>query len=83
MWTQRHRARHAACLKEMVSRHAVWEVAAWLERADPPRCGGATPTVAVVEAIAWHLRVGGGWRALPAGLPPWRVVSVNVVENWV
>jgi transposase len=74
MWTQRHRARHAACLKEMVSRHAVWEVAAWLERADPPRCGGATPTVAVVEAIAWHLRVGGGWRALPAGLPPWRTV---------
>lgn len=58
----------------MVSRHAIWEVARWLELADPPRCGGATPTVAIVQAIAWHLRVGGGWHALPAGMPPWRTV---------
>jgi putative transposase len=28
----------------------------------------------VVGAIAWHLRVGGPWRALPAGWPPWRTV---------
>src|SRR3954462_11117760 len=25
-----------------------------------------------VGAVAWHLRVGGPWRALPAGWPPWR-----------
>ena len=58
----------------MVSCHAVREVAGWLERADPPRSSGATPTLAVVRAIAWHLRVGGGWRALPAEMPPWRTV---------
>jgi putative transposase len=74
MWTKRHRARHAAGLKQMVSCHAVREVAGWLERADPPRSSGATPTLAIVQAIAWHLRVGGGWRALPAGMPPWRTV---------
>ncbi len=67
MWTKRHRARHAAGLKQMVSAYAVREVANWLERADPPRSRGATPTLAIVRAIAWHLRVGGGWRALPAG----------------
>lgn len=74
MWTERHRARHAAGLKEIVSRHAVREVAGWLERADPPRSRVATPTLAIVRALAWHLRVGGGWRALPPGLPPWRTV---------
>jgi transposase len=74
MWTERHRARHAACLKHMVSSYAVREVADWLERADPPNSDGATPTLAVVQAIAWHLRVGGGWRALPPGMPPWRTV---------
>src|SRR3954449_11057778 len=36
--------------------------------------GGATPVGRVVGAIAWHLRVGGPWRALPAGWPPWRTV---------
>lgn len=74
MWTQRHRARHAAHLKRIVSWHAVREVAGWLERADPPRSDRATPTLAVVQAMAWHLRVGGGWRALPSGMPPWRTV---------
>ena len=38
----------------------------WLRR--------ATPYGAVVRAIAWHLRVGGPWRALPPGGPPWRTV---------
>src|SRR4051795_3828195 len=42
------------------------ELAAWLERADPPRSGRATPVRRVVGAIAWHLRVGGPWRALAA-----------------
>jgi transposase len=28
----------------------------------------------MVQAIAWHLRVGGGWRALPPDMPPWRTV---------
>jgi transposase len=74
MWTERHRARHAANLKQMVSAHAVREVAGWLERADPPQREGATPALAVVRAIAWHLRVGGGWRALPSSMPPWRTV---------
>ncbi len=32
------------------------------------------PARQVVAAITWHLRVGGGWRALPAGFPPWRTV---------
>ncbi|MCJ2128171.1 transposase [Methylobacterium sp. E-045] len=28
----------------------------------------------MLARIAWHLRTGGGWRALPAGFPPWRTV---------
>src|SRR3954470_18131777 len=44
------------------------------EPADPPRSGRATPIRRVVGAIVWHLRVGGPWRALPAGWPPWRTV---------
>jgi putative transposase len=46
----------------------------WLERADPPRSERATPTLPVVGAITWHLRVGGSWRALPDGFPAWRTV---------
>ena len=74
MWTEAHRARHEARLKSRVTMEAVGQVAAWLERADPPRSGRATPSVAVVGAIAWHLRVGGAWRALPRRFPPWRTV---------
>src|SRR5215211_9436230 len=74
MWTKAHRARHEARLKSRVTMEAVGQVAAWLERADPPRSGRATPRVAVVDAIAWHLRVGGAWRALPRRFPPWRTV---------
>src|ERR687884_1459855 len=74
MWTEAHRARHDARLKEIVSLHAVAEVARWLERAAPPRSGRATPYAAVVRAIAWHLRVGGSWRALPGTFPAWRTV---------
>ncbi len=74
MWTEAHRARHDARLKEIVSLNAVAQVARWLERADPPRSEAATPALPVVQAIAWHLRIGGGWRALPSGLPPWRTV---------
>jgi transposase len=74
MWTDAHRARHDARLKEIVSLHAVGQVARWLERVDPPGSGRATPYGAVVRAIAWHLRVGGAWRALPRGLPHWRTV---------
>ena len=55
MWTEAHRARHEPRLKELVSVRAVEEIAAWLERADPPRSGRATPTRRVVGAIAWHL----------------------------
>ena len=74
MWTEAHRARHDARLKEIVSLNAVAQVARWLERADPPRSGRATPYAAVVRAIAWHLRIGGPWRALPPGGPHWRTV---------
>src|SRR4028119_1311639 len=74
MWTEAHRARHDARLKEIVSLHAVGQVARWLERVDPPRSGRATPSGAGVRAIAWHLRMGGAWRALPRGLPHWRTV---------
>src|SRR3954465_563090 len=74
MWTAAHRARHDARLKEIVSLHAVGQIARWLERADPPRSGRATPYGAVVRAIAWHLRIGGPWGAPPPGGPPWRTV---------
>ena len=74
MWTEAHRARHDARLKQIVSLNAVGQVARWLERADPPRSGRATPYGAVVRAIAWHLRIGGPWRALPPGGPHWRTV---------
>ena len=74
MWTEEHRARHEPRLKEMVSTCAVEEIAIWLERADPVRHHAATPYQPIVAAIAWHLRVGGGWRALPAEFPPWRTV---------
>jgi transposase len=74
VWTEAHRARHEPRLKELVSRCAVDEIARWLGQADPPRSGRATPTRRVVGAIAWHLRVGGAWRSLPAGWPPWRTV---------
>src|SRR3954452_24172675 len=75
MWTQEHRARHAAGVKEMVSLAGIGEVARWLERADPPRKGARrTPLRAVVSGLVWHLRTGGAWRALPRGFPPWRTV---------
>ena len=74
MWTKAHRARHEAHLKEIVSWHAVGEMARWLEQADPPRSTKAAPYACVVRAIAWHLRQGGAWRALPRSLPPWRTV---------
>src|SRR5215217_5790762 len=74
VWTEAHRARHEPRLKELVSGRAADEIAGWLGRADPPRSGRATPIRRVVGAIAWHLRVGGSWRALPPGFPPWRTV---------
>jgi transposase len=72
MWTRAHRARHEARPKEIVSLHAVGQVARWLARRDPPGSARATPYVAVVRAVAWHLRVGGAWRALPRGFVHWR-----------
>jgi transposase len=74
MWTDAHRARHEAQVKEMVTRGSVEEMARWLEQADPPASDEATDYTRVVAAIAWHLRVGGGWRALAAEFPPWRTV---------
>jgi transposase len=74
VWTKAHRARHEPRLKELVSTYAVEEIARRLEQADPPRSGRATPIPRVVGAIAWQLRVGGAWRSLPSGWPPWRTV---------
>jgi transposase len=74
MWTEVHRARHDPRLKQIVSIKAVGQIARRLEQADPPRSGRATPYAAVVRAIAWHLRVGGSWRALPGAFPAWRTV---------
>src|SRR3954465_13904302 len=79
MWTEAHRARHEPGRKGPGGRGgggacAVDEIAAGRERADPPRSGRATPVRRVVGAVAWHLRTGGPWRALPAGWPPWRTV---------
>lgn len=71
MWTKAHRARHETCLKSRVSFAAVGQVARWLERADPPRSGRATPYAAVVRALAWQ---SAGGRAVPGGFPPWRTV---------
>src|SRR3954470_8402894 len=82
MWTKAHRARHDTRLKQMVSAGAVGEIARWLERADPPRSEQRTPLRPVVAALAWHLRVGGAWRALPAGFPPWRTVYGGV-RRWI
>ena len=70
MWTDRHRTRHEARLKDMVLQAGLDEVARFVERADPPSSPGATPARQVLAAIAWHLRIGGAWRALPAGFPP-------------
>src|SRR3954470_15276510 len=82
MWTEAHRARHDARLKEIVSLHAVGQIARWLERADPPRSGRATPYGAVVRAIAWHLRVGGpGGRCRQAGRPG-APCTVGFANGW-
>src|SRR3712207_9572198 len=82
MWTEAHRVRHDARLKEIVSLNAVAQVARWLERADPPRSRRATPYGAVVRAIAWHPRVGGSWRALPCTFRAWRTVY-GWVRKWL
>ena len=82
MWTKAHRARHEARLKEIVSLHAVGQVARWLERVDPPRSARATPYTAVVRALAWHLRVGGAWRALHPGLVHWRT-AYGWLRRWL
>ncbi|WP_231343882.1 IS5 family transposase [Methylorubrum sp. B1-46] len=74
MWTDRDRTRHEARLKDMVLQAGLDEVACFLERADPPGSPNARPVRLVAAAIAWHLRVGGAWRRLPAGFPPWRTV---------
>ena len=82
MWTEAHRARPEPGLKAVVAGCAVDELAARLERADPPRSGRATPVRRAVGAIAWHLRVGGAWRALPFGLVHWRT-AYGWLRRWL
>jgi len=74
VWTGAHRARHEPRLKGLVAACAVEEIARRLEDGDPPASARRTSGRRIVAAIAWHLRVGGGWRALPEGFPPWRTV---------
>src|SRR3954468_23706121 len=74
MWREPSGPRHEPGRKGLVAACAVDEIAARLERADPPRSGRATPVRRVVGAVAWHLRAGGPWRALPTGFPAWRTV---------
>jgi putative transposase len=74
IWTDAHRARHEASVKEMVTQESIEEMAWWLERAAPPASDNASDYTQVVAGIAWHLRNGGGWRALPGDFPPWRTV---------
>ena len=82
MWTDRHRTRHEPRLKDMVLQASLDEVACFLERADPPGSPNARPVRLVLAAIAWHLRVGGAWRALPEGFPPWRTVD-SWFRRWI
>ncbi|SFL58538.1 hypothetical protein SAMN05192568_10072 [Methylobacterium pseudosasicola] len=56
MWTDRHRTRHEARLKDLVAQAGLDEVACFLERADPPGRLDATPARRVSAGIAWHLR---------------------------
>src|ERR1700752_4274057 len=70
MWTEAHRARHEARLKDMVRVSAVGEIARWLERADPPRSPRRTPLRWIVAALAWDLRVGGPGRGVARGVSP-------------
>ncbi|WP_458425122.1 transposase [Methylorubrum extorquens] len=58
----------------MVLQVGLDEVARFPELVDPPRRADVTPARQVLVGIAWHLRTCGGWRALPAGFPPWRTV---------
>ena len=51
MWTEAHRARHEAGLKEMVSTCGVEEIARWLERVDPLRSERATPVLPVCSGV--------------------------------
>jgi transposase len=81
MWTDAHRARHEASVKEMVTRESIEAMARWLERAAPPASDEATDYTRVVAGIAWHLRIGGGWRALPTAFPHWRTVY-GWVRRW-
>ena len=37
---------------------------------------------AVVRGLAWHLRVGGAWRALPSGLVHWRT-AYGWLRRWL
>ncbi|WP_342149187.1 transposase, partial [Methylorubrum sp. SB2] len=61
-------------MKDVVMQAGLEEVARFLGRTDPPTRSDAKPARAVMAAIAWHLRTGGGWRALPEGFLPWRTV---------
>ena len=74
MWTAARRDRHHPRLKRAVSERMVEVLAAWVALVDPPGSPRDTPTIAVVAAIAHHLRTGEAWRDLPPWVPVWRMV---------
>lgn len=82
MWTDRHRTRHETRLKDVVMQAGLDEVARFLERADPSTRPNAKSARRVMAAVAWHLRTGGGWRALPNGFLRWRTVY-GWFRRWV
>src|SRR3712207_9142931 len=75
-------ARHDPRMTRVVPLSAVCGVARSLERANPPRSARATPYAAVVRGLAWRLRVGGAWRALPSGLVHWRT-AYGWLRRWL
>src|SRR3954462_13327391 len=78
MWTEAHRGRHDARLKEIVSLNAVAQVARWLERADPPRSGRATPYRRGIP-----VRGPRGYDAAKKVLGRKRVALVDADGNWL
>jgi putative transposase len=52
MWTDRHRTRHEARLKNMVMEAGLDEVARFLKRADPPARPNARSARRMMAAVA-------------------------------
>ena len=78
MWTEAHRARHDARLKQIISIKAVAQIARWLKHADPPRSERATPYVAVVPASVQDRDT---LAALEAGKAAWPSLREAILDG--